>query len=137
MRQAARDEVDRVAAALARGEPLTRPDAITFGASEVLVVVQDQAGEVVETVPTGRFASRPHDIPGVLDLAGVGTRLRDDVEHLADEAHDRRADDVIDTQVTHVGGHFVVASRSVDSPDGPRTVVAISALAEVARSVMR
>ena len=133
MREVARGEVDRVAAALVAGEPLTGPDEVTFGWSAVLVLVTDEAGEVVGTMPSVGF--RLHEVPGGVDVEGLGTTLRDDIEHLADEAHDRRADHLFDTRLTRPGGDLVVASRSVESPEGTRTVVAISPLAEVTRSV--
>ncbi|HEX9887993.1 MAG TPA: ATP-binding protein [Nitriliruptorales bacterium] len=135
VRDAARGEVDRVAEALMAGEPLTRPDEATFGGSSVLVLVQDETGEVLDTVPSGGSGSRLHQIPGLQGLADVGTTSRGDVEHLSDEAHDRREDRVVDTRIHHAGGDLVVASRSVDGPDGTRTVVAVSPLAEVAQSV--
>lgn len=135
VREAARSEVDRVAEALAADKPLTGPDEGTFGGSDVLVVVQDEAGNVVDTVPSAGFESLLHQIPGGVDLPHAETTLRDEIEHLADEAHDRRADQVFDARIAHPGGDLVVASRNVDSPEGVRTVMAISPLAEAARSV--
>lgn len=135
VRDAARDEVERVAAALVAGEALTGPDEVTFGGTAVLVLVQDEAGEVVDTVPSVGSESRLHQVRRGVDLADVGAILHDDIETLAEEVPDRRADHVFDTRIAHADGDLVVASRSVDSPEGARTVVAISPLAEVAQSV--
>jgi signal transduction histidine kinase len=135
VRDAARGEVDRVAAALVAGEPLTAPEDVTFRWSAVLVLVTDEAGEIVDTAPSVGSASQLHEVPGGADLSDDGRTLRHDIERLADAADDRRAGHIFDTRLTRPGGDLVVASRSVESPEGPRTVVAVSPLAEVARSV--
>jgi signal transduction histidine kinase len=132
VRDAARGEVDRVAAALSAGERLADLDEITFDGASMWVLVQDEAGDVVDSMPSG-FASRLHQVPGSVDPSG--TTLRDDIERLADAAHERRADHVLDARIRHAGGDLVAASRRVETPDGARTVVAISPLAEAARSV--
>jgi signal transduction histidine kinase len=134
VREDARSEVDRVAAALAAGQRVSGPDEAMFGRAGVFVLVQDEAGEVVDTVPSGWSAGRLHEITGGVDLSELGAFLHDEGETL--EEHIRgRAGQVSDTRIAHADGDLVVASRTVETPDGARTVVAISPLAEVARSV--
>lgn len=135
VRQAARDEVGRVAEALEAGEPLAGLDESTFSGAPVVVVVQDGAGEVVATVPAGGSERWLHDVPAGVDLSAVEATLRGTNEHETDGVHDRPDEHILDTRIAHAGGDLVVASRSVETAEGARTVVAISPLAEVARSV--
>jgi signal transduction histidine kinase len=133
VREAARSEVDRVADTLSAGEVLTDMDVSAVGGSGVWVLVQDEVGEVIDTVPALEGSLWRHETGDELDVGEVG-RLLHDQRMLVDEAAGGR-DHVSDTRISHAGDDLVVASRSVGTPDGARTVVAISALAEAARSV--
>lgn len=135
VREAARAEVDRVAEAVAAGDPVTAPEEGTFGRSDVLVVVQDESGEVIETLPSDGSSGRLHALPEGMDVSELGASLHDGVDHRAGSGSDRLSGHVEDMRISGDGGDLVVASRSVSGPDGTRTVMAISPLAEVARSV--
>jgi signal transduction histidine kinase len=134
VRQAARDEVARISAALVAGEPLTGPGDLPIRDASVWVLVEDETGKIVHTVPSGA-ARRFHENSARAGLADISRRVHEDIDRLAAQIHNQRPDHVVDTRIAHSSGDLVVASRSVETPDGTRTVVAISPLAEVARSV--
>lgn len=118
VRDAAVRDVDLVADALAHGEPATfQPRSLAEIA--MVVQVQDEHGTVVQTIP-----SLPVDAVPQRSLSPEEQRLVRDRVRNADQG----------TSMTSTDG-LVVASRTVSTPDGRRTVLAVSRLGPITRSV--
>ncbi|MFN2557289.1 MAG: ATP-binding protein [Nitriliruptorales bacterium] len=118
VREQAVRQVGQVAEAVEQGQPLSARLLANVVTSGVLVRILDESGQVVATIPSEVGPRVVMPGPGLepeilpFELPARGDLVR--------EVHT---------------GELVIASRTVDSPVGRRTVVAVSPLAEVAQSV--
>ncbi|MCL9760228.1 cell wall metabolism sensor histidine kinase WalK [Frankia sp. AiPa1] len=104
-------EVDRIAEALARGEPI--PERLDIPPGYVTTIqIRDASGRLIETLPptTATVARRP--VPSARPPAAAGTAPGESLPR------DMRA-----------------ASRTVMTPQGQRTVVAVSRLGQISQSI--
>lgn len=124
LRSAAIDRVEAVADAVAAGRD---PDVDTGEPPETLVQVLDEDGVVVDTVPRDAF------------IRFGGTFERPVTDPLASRQQAtiiQRAPAEGATVIRQLDAEeLILAQKTVDSPDGTRTVVAVSPFSGVARSI--
>ncbi len=121
VREQAVRQVAHVAGAVEQGRPFSARLVSGVVESGVSVGILDESGVVVATVPSG--------LPTRVVVPGPGVEQ----EVLPFEGPPTLGDLVVVRRL--ISGEMVIASRSVDSPAGRRTVVAISPLAEVTQSI--
>lgn len=113
IRDAANSEVDRVAETLLQGKPVSDEPvpAVT------MIQIQDEHGQVIQTIPRIDASSL---VPGQISQ---------------EELEKARARAQQSAPKTVPADDLVIASRTVSTPDGTRTVLAVSRLGSITRSV--
>jgi len=125
VRDAAGREVDRVADALTADEDL-EPAGESLNRHTVLVLIRDNTGRTVDILVTGIPDSQLQHLAesGRLDQLAPHVDAVEAAEGLGLHVESGQSED-----------DLVVASRRVATPEGPRTVVAVSNLAPATQSV--